>query len=395
MKLYLNTTCRALAAMGVATALAIVVTACNSGEVAQSTPGTPPAVILGNDDVAIARMADVASGVVVSGSLEPAETVLVKAQVPGTIRQLTVDRGVPVRRGQRLAVIEAEGIRSQVSGAQAALASARSSVAAAEAGVAAAKQKLEGARTLHQAGAMSTVDFQAAETQHEAAASQLAAAHAQVAAAQAQLVGATESARRTTVEAPISGIVSHRHASEGEAVTASQDLLTIVDPERLELAGQISVQQAAAVKIGQRVSFTLDAYPDQEFTGTVARIDPVADPTNRRVGVALQLPNRGNRIVGGQFVTGRVSSGNVRRAVTIPRTALRGNEPSRFVLVIEQDRVVRRSVVVESIDDTSATVPVRSGLVEGDRVIVSPAANVEPGATVRISSRAEPTQENR
>lgn len=357
------------------------------GDTQGSTPpeSTEKTVVLSPSDVAVARIADVASGLSITGTLEPSEVVDIKAQVPGTVRQVSVDRGSPVKRGQRLAVIDAEGIRSQVSGAQAGVAAAQTNIAAAEANLAAARQKFEGAKTLHEAGAMSTVDFQAAQAQYEAAVGQVASARSQAAAAKSELTGASEQASRTVVQAPITGVVSQRTTNEGEAVTVGQQLFRVVNSDTLELAGQLPVQQASQAHVGQRVVFTLDAYPGQEFTGIVARIDPVADPATRRVGIALQLPNKDGRIVGGQFVTGKVITANVAKGLVVPRTAVRGEGDQRFVFVIEGDRIVRRTVTAGTIDDASGTVAIQSGLKEGERVIVSPALDIQPGTLVQES----------
>ena len=370
--------------------LPVLLMAACSGPEAEEAPAnaTPATIALGSDDVTVARTTDMASGIVLTGSLDPSEVVEVKAQVAGTIASLDADRGVSVKRGQRIGVIEAAGVRSQVSGARAGVAAGQSAIAAAEANVAALKQKLEGARQLHAAGAMSTVDLQSFEAQYEAAVGQLAAARAQTAAANAQLATASEAASRTTIEAPITGIVSAREVSRGEAVNVGQTLFTVVNPDVLELSGQIPVTQAAAVQVGQAVSFSLDAYPGQVFTGRVGRIDPVADPNTRQVGVALELPNPGRRLIAGQFVTGRVITANVGKAITVPRAALRGAETDRYVLVIENNTVERRPVVAAAIDPSRDTVAIASGLRDGEQVIVSPDQSIVAGTQVRMPEPA-------
>lgn len=359
----------------------------------ETAAATESAVILSPDDVTEVRLADVASGVFLTGTLEPSQTVSVRSQTAGILQQLTVDKGASVQRGQRLGVIQAEALASQVTGAEAGVAAAKSAIAANEAQLATAKQRVEGARKLHSAGAMSTVDFQSAEAQAQAIAGQLAGAQAQLAAAQSQLVAAREAAGRTAVDAPISGVVSERKVSQGEAVGVGTDLLTIVSLDVLLLAGQVPVQQAAMVRVGQSVTFTLDAYPGQTFTARVGRVDPVADPATRRVGISLELPNPGHRLVSGQFVTGRVITANVVQGLMIPRSALRGDEKARFVLLIEGDAVVRRDLQIGLFDDAASSVVVMSGLQAGDRVIASPALDIQAGAKVRMapSAAAAPT----
>ena len=97
--------------------------------------------------------------------------------------------------------------------------------------------------------------------------------------------------------------------SEGEAVNPGQALFTVVNTDYLELAGQVPVNQAARVRAGQPVEFSLAAYPGRVFRGEVARVEPTADPATRQVGVYVRLPNRDRALVGGLFATGRILTG--------------------------------------------------------------------------------------
>ncbi|HEX2205392.1 MAG TPA: efflux RND transporter periplasmic adaptor subunit, partial [Longimicrobium sp.] len=328
-----------------------------------------PALELAPGDVAEAALAPLAAGVALTGSLEPYRVVEVKAQVPGVVAGLAVDRGSAVRQGQTLARIEAQGIQSQAGGA-------RAQVAGAEAQVALARRQLESARTLHGAGAMSEIDLKAAETQYQAALAALGAARAGA-------TGAAEQAARTRIVSPLTGRVSVRTASEGEAVNVGQSIVTVVDSRWLELRGQVPVDQAAAVREGQAAEFTLVAYPGQTFQGTVSRVDPVADPGTRQVGVTLRLPNADGRLIAGLFATGRVVTGGDRQALTVPAAAVRGQGADQHVLVIDGDSVVRRTVALGERDDARGVVAVESGVSAGDRVIVSPGV-VPAGAKVRV-----------
>jgi RND family efflux transporter MFP subunit len=290
--------------------------------------------------------------------------------VPGTVRGLRVDRGQAVGQGQVMASIEAEGIRSQAAGAQA-------GVAAAEAGVALAMRQFESAKTLHEAGALSEIDFRGAQTQ-------LQAAQAQLAAARAQAAGAGEQARRATITAPIAGEVSRRQVSEGEAVNPGQALFTVVNTEFLELAGQVPVEQAAGVRAGQPVEFSLSAYPGQSFRGEVARVEPTADPATRQVGVYVRLANRNRALVGGLFATGKVLSGTTEQVLVVPSGAIRKQGNETFVWVLENGAAVKRVVEVGTQDAAAGITAVKGNVKAGDRVIVVP-GEIEEGVKVRVA----------
>ncbi|HEX6631594.1 MAG TPA: efflux RND transporter periplasmic adaptor subunit, partial [Gemmatimonadaceae bacterium] len=309
--------------------------------------------------------------VTLTGSLEPADRVTVTAQVGGTLGAIAVDRGTPVRRGQRLTTIEAAGVRSQAAGAQAA-------VAAAEAGLAAARTQRDAAQRLYDAGATSRVSFENAQASYRAA-------EAQLAAAQAQATAAGEAAGYTVVTAPLTGIVADRPAEPGEAVASGDPIVTIVNTAVLELAGQVAVDDAGAIRIGQPVTFALDAFPGREFAGTVARKDPAADPGTRQVGIYVRLPNPGSEITAGQFARGRVSGRRVTDAVTIPVTAVVGSGSDAAVFVVDDGRLARRPVTLGPRDERAGVVAVASGLAAGETVLARPAPNTVAGRAVVVA----------
>ncbi|HET7563629.1 MAG TPA: efflux RND transporter periplasmic adaptor subunit [Gemmatimonadaceae bacterium] len=317
----------------------------------------PPRAVLGPQDVAVAERADLTAGVVLTGSLQPYKLVQVKSQVSGTVRGVRVDRGTPVKRGQVMASIEAEGVQSEA--------------VAARANLALAQQKLDAARTLYDAGAMSAIDFKTAQ--------------AAVEAAQAEAARAEEAARRSTITAPISGVVSARSVDGGEAVGTDAVLFTVVNSDTLELAGQIPVEQAAGVRVGAPVAFTLNAAPGRELSGRVARIDPVADPLTRQVGVYVQLANRKGTIIGGQFANGRIVGQRVHDAVVVPEAAIRGTGDSTHVLVIAGDQVQRRAVTLGTRDQATSRVAIVRGLQAGERVIITPSVQLTPGTKVTVT----------
>ncbi len=354
--------------------LVVAAAACGGGEGEAAEAGAAAeqenVTVLGPRDVAPVEATQLAAGVALTGSLEPFRIAEVKAQVPGVVRGLAVDRGSRVGAGQVLARIEAQGIQSQAAGA-------RSGVAAAQAQVSLARRQLESARTLYQAGALSELDFRAAEAQFQAA-------QAQLAAARSNATGASEQAGRTAVTAPFAGSVSERTVNEGEAVNPGQTVLTVVNSDFLELRGQVPVDQANQVRPGQPAEFSLTAFPGRTFGGTVARIDPVADAATRQVGVTLRLRNTGE-LIAGMFASGRVVTGGDRQVLVVPAAAVRGQGAEQHVLAVVGDSVVRRPVTLGGRDDTRGVVAVQSGLRAGERVIVSP-GTVPAGAKVRVQA---------
>ena len=337
----------------------VTVAGCRGAEddnAASAAPAEERAVQLSAADVAVATTGTLDAGVVITGSLAPAYQAKIKAQVPGTVTGVRVDRGSAVGAGQPLATIEAAGVRGQAT--------------AAEANLALARQRLESARTLHDAGAISAIDFQAAQAAYEAA--------------QAQAAGAKEMAERATVRSPIAGVIGERSVEDGEAVGMNDVMFTVVRSDELELSGAVPVDQAAQIRPGQAVTFTLSAQPDRPLRGEVARVEPVADPSTRQVGVYLHLRNPGG-VIAGQFATGRVLGSTAsRQYVVVPEAAVRGSGADTYVLAVEGGRAVKKPVQLGPADASKGQVAIASGLDAGVQVIAT-SADIAEGARVDVA----------
>ena len=363
--------------------LTLLVAACGGGDADKADAGAtvaPAAIVLAPMDIATAEMRTISEGVALSGNLDPADVVQLKAQVPGTVTQVRVDRGSAVRSGTPMAVIEAQGIRGQAAGAAA-------QVVAARAQLSIAQQRLAGAKKLFDAGAISSIEYKTAEANVDAA-------EANVAVAVAQAAGAGESAARATITSPINGVVSARMVSGGEAVNVGTDLFTVVNASELELAGQVGVREAAMVRVGLPVSFTLDANPGLVLRGRVARVDPTADPGTRQVGVYVRVGNPGNRIVGGQFARGTIETGSSVSALVIPPSAIvERSGDNASVFVIAADKLSKRAVVLGAVDQSTGLIAVTSGLIAGDRVLLNPTTDSKDGVPVTIAGNKPVTSD--
>lgn len=349
---------------------ACTLAACGGETVAETTD---PVAILSPQDVAVATRGSVNSSVTLTGTLEPFRRADLTAQVPGMVSEVTVNRGDAVEQGQRLARIQAAGITSQVAGAQSQVAAARSNEAL-------ARRQYQSARKLYEAGAMAEIDFRAAQAQYETAQSQVNLARTQV-------TGAAEQAARTSVTAPFSGEISAKIINVGEAVNPGAELFTLVNSAYLDLHGQVPVAEAVRVREGQPAEFTLDAYPGRTLRGIVSRVDPVADPATRQVGVVMRLDNRNRSLLAGLFATGRVLTGTSREVVLVPASALRNTGAESSVWVVANNRLVERKVSVGERDETRNQVAVLSGLQAGEQVITAP-GNLKQGTPVRVGNAA-------
>jgi membrane fusion protein, multidrug efflux system len=354
-----------------AAALALVVAlgACGRNGEAAEQPKEEAAVTVGPENVYVVAAEEIATGPALSGSLAAEREARVNAEIGGVVLGVYAEKGQAVRAGQALARIDAAAIRDQVLSAQ-------SAVRSAEQQVSTAQRNVERNQTLAAAGAVAERDL-------ETARNTLSGAQAQLANARAQLSSAQEQLGKTTVNAPISGVVSDRPVSAGSAVQVGGPLFVIVDPGSMRLEGSVPAAELGQVRIGAPVRFTVTGYPGQTFQGTVQRINPAADPVTRQVPVIVSIPNSQGALVSGLFAEGRVQSQS-RQAVVVPASAVdeRGVQP--LVVRLNNGKAERVAVTLGVRDPETDRVEITAGVQPGDTLLVGAALGTSPGTRVTV-----------
>jgi membrane fusion protein, multidrug efflux system len=360
----------ALAAAG-ALAIAAALAGCQRDEPGQPPP---PIVQLAPADLVVARTTTIEAGPQVSGTLEAAHSATVRAQLGGTIRAIGPELGQLVRRGDLLARIDAGGLGDVAS-------SARAQLASASAQLELARREVERTRALVEAGAVARRELEQAE-------SRVTAQRATVDQARAQLTTARDQLGDATLRAPMTGVVAQRAVNTGDVVTQGATLYQIIDPSSIRLAASVPSDEVAAVEVGHAVQFTVHGYPDETFTGNVARIAPSADPTTRQIAILVDLPNPSHRLLAGLFARGRIVAQRA-TGVAVPVTAVdaRGDEAAVLRLTGLQ---LERLPVRLGLRDPERDLVLVTGLADGDRVLARPAAAPPPGSQVIPPRQAPP-----
>ena len=343
-------------------ATTLISTACSSTNAAELDRTKPQqnVVTLGERDVATATLLPIIAGIAVTGSLDPADRVEVRAELSGQVERVVVDRGSIVGREQMLAQFDASIVQARGTSAIVSLG--------------ARERDLDAADTLYRAGVLSERDFTQARVVRDAA--------------KADLAQARDAVANATVRSPIRGEVSEKYVSAGEVVQPGAKLFTVVNNDALELAAEVGADQIGRVRVGQTVRLTLDAYAGRTFEGKVARIEPVADAATRRVGVYIRVPNQDHTIVAGLFATGMIvtSANKPTPVLAVPTSAVRADSGAAAVLVVAGDKIERRAITIGSRDDAAGLLEVRSGLTAGDRVIVAPGSGVALGTLIKLAA---------
>ncbi len=219
---------------------------------------------------------DIVSTVTATGTVNAVTTVLVGTQVSGTIKNIYVDFNSPVKKGQVIALIDPATFEAQVEQARANLLSAKANLERAEAALVDAKRTLERNKELFSKNLIAKSDLDTAETNYETSNAQVSAAKSQVAQTGAALKIVETNLGYTKILSPVDGVVISRSVDVGQTVAASfqtPTLFTIAqDLTKMQIDTNVDEADIGKVKEGQDVEFTVDAYPDITFKGTVSQV---------------------------------------------------------------------------------------------------------------------------
>ena len=223
------------------------------------------------------------NSVTATGTIEAVTSVTVGTQVSGIVNKLYVDYNSQVKKGQVIAELDKTNLLSELNTAKANLASAQSSLNYQAA-------NMERYKTLYKKGLVSADEYENALLTYRQAKEQVASSKENVQRAQTNLGYAT-------ITSPIDGTVISKSVEEGQTVAASfntPELFTIAkDLTNMQVVANVDEADIGNVKEGDRVTFTVDAYPDDTFEGTVKQVRQEATTTNNVVtyGVVISAPN--------------------------------------------------------------------------------------------------------
>jgi HlyD family secretion protein len=255
--------------------------------------------------------------VTATGTLQAVLTVQVGTQVSGTVSALYVDFNSPVKKNQIIARIDTTLLRAALSDANSNL----EKVAAQNLQAASERKR---SQALFAGGLISQSDLDAAVANADVAAANLASARAQVDRARINL-------RYATIVSPIDGIVLSRAVDVGQTVAASFNtptLFTIAgDLRQMQVQASVDEADIGKVSLGQRATFTVDAYPDSVFIGQVEqiRLQPVTVQNVVSYDVVISVPNPQLRLMPGMTASLTIVIARKEDVLQVPSAALRFN----------------------------------------------------------------------
>lgn len=325
-------------------------------------------------DTAAVAPANIMNSITATGTIEPVTSVTVGTQVSGIVSKLFVDYNSVVRKGQVIAELDKTNLMSQLNTAKTQLATAQSLLNYQTA-------NYKRYKTLFEKGLVAADDFDNAKLSYTQAKEQVVSAKEEVQRAQTNLGYAT-------ITSPIDGVVLSKSVEEGQTVAASfstPELFTIAqDLTNMQVVADVDEADIGDVKEGERVSFTVDAYPDDTFEGEVKQVRQEATTTNNVVTyeVVISAPNADLKLKPGLTANVTIYTAERKGVLSVPSKALRFTPQKETVgkmkivdvanaknkvWTIEGNSIVAHKVNIGMTDGTNTQIV--SGIAEGTKVI--------------------------
>ncbi|HEY3172281.1 MAG TPA: efflux RND transporter periplasmic adaptor subunit [Thermoanaerobaculia bacterium] len=284
---------------------------------------------------------DLVAKVTANGKIQARRKVDLSALVMGQIVNLAVKEGDRVQKGQLLLQIDRAQLAAQTAGRESALGAMRSDLLAARANAEQARFDYERARRNWEAKILSEAEFQKAKSAYDTAQANLSATQQRLQESGANLAASRDSLSKTTVSAPLAGVITYLPVKEGEVTVIGTmnnpgtQLLTVSDMSEVEAVMMVDETSVPEVKVGQKANLNIDAYPNRTFEGIVTEVgsSPIAknDPdllslTQGSEAInfkaKIRVVNPPDTIRPGFSVTADILTGRKEGATAIPIQAL-------------------------------------------------------------------------
>lgn len=272
---------------------------------------------------------NIENSVTATGTIEAVKTVTVGTQVSGIINKLFVDYNSVVKKGQVIAELDKQNLQSQLNSAKAQLSQAQANLLSAQSDLAYQKANYQRNKNLYNKGLISANDYEQSRLSWQTANATVAERRDAVATAREEVSRAQTNLSYAVITSPIDGVVISKSVEEGQTVAASYstpELFTIAkDLKDMRVIANVDEADIGGVKVGQRVTFTVDAYPNDTFEGAVTQVRQEATTTNNVVTyeVVISAPNQDLKLKPGLTANVNIYTEEIKNVLSVPSKALR------------------------------------------------------------------------
>ena len=387
------------------TLLALIVTATISlGAYYSRRPDAAPSLT-----TEAATRGAIATRISATGTLQAVTTVQVGSQVSGTVESLRADFNSLVRKGEILATLDQSSYATALEQARASLGTAEADAERLRVAAASAESALARARELSAKQLLPKAELESAESGSRSAASQVIGGDAKIQQARAAVLMAEVNLAKTVIRAPIDGVVIARNVDVGQTVSASMSAPTLyvlaADLAAMQLNTNIDESDLGNVAPDQPVTFRVDAYPSQTFSGRVSqvRLSPTTVQNVVTYAAIIDAPNPELKLKPGMTATVTIEVARRDGVLRVPAAALRFKPDAELLARFGAAKPAggKQATVWISNGATLSPVAVTTGLSDGSftEILGTPFAEgalvvTRAASTAATAAKASPTNGN-
>jgi HlyD family secretion protein len=286
---------------------------------------------------------DIVDVVAATGTLQAVTTVEVGTQVGGIIQELYADFNSIVRKGQVIARLDPTLLQTQIEQQRANVTRSEADLDRLKVALADAQQKLDRSKALSEKNLLAKTDLDTAIVNVQSAQAQIKSAEAALVQAKSQLNSAEVNMAHTVITAPIDGIVISRAVEPGQTVNAGMSAPTLfvlaADLTKMQVNANIDEADVGRMRPGQTVTFRVDAFPNETFTGAVeqVRLQPTTVQNVVTYQTVIDVPNAQLKLKPGMTANVNIEVNHKSNVLRIPAAATRFRPTAEVFAALNQE----------------------------------------------------------
>ena len=290
-----------------------------------------------------------------NGDVLPNQQATISSKVAGTLEHFYVDMGDRVEANQMMALIDTTEL----------------------------SQQFQQTSATYQNAALTYKRMKELSEQNLVSRQDLDNAEAAMKVSKANYDGAKTRLGYARITAPFSGYITRRFLDAGGSVTANNvTLFTLMDLDAMKVIVNVLEKDVPKIRIGKEAVVTVDAYPDKQFKGVIARFSNALDLSTRTMAIEVDIPNRDHLLKSGMFATVVILVEEHRNAMTVPTQALLRDGKGSFLFITQGNTAKRRDVTIGI--EQNARTEILSGITGADSIVTTGQQFLKDGAAVTI-----------
>jgi RND family efflux transporter MFP subunit len=322
-----------------------------------------------------------------AGTTAPRERAKLGAKVDGTISEITVEEGDAIQEGQLLIALDPVDFQLEIERAAAALKAAEAELNQTQEDYELKSLDWKRISSLYERRVIAKHRYDVMKASFHMSSASVAEARAQVTQMKADLALAEKRYADSRVLAPFDGVVTKKMLHVGEISSVygyNWEALEVMDLSHIKIECDIAEKWRTFIAPEMTTLITIDAFPNEEFSGTITTITPLVDPQQRTFKVKIVIPNIERRLTAGMFARIKIAFEKRPDTIIVPSDDILQTQEGHFVFLVLDGKARRQQIELGIVEGKKAEVI--AGLQTGDVVVTAGSYRLQDGTPVEVST---------